>query len=128
MQQIKVKKAELLAILEKNRDAHHGIFLEAQEGFRKVVISELEKHLKLARNGKQQIKQYMALPEPEDHTRDYERVISMLKMDLSDTVELSERDYAQYVQDDWAWKRQFLGTNRIYSAKAASLADDFGEQ
>jgi len=125
MQKIKVKKASLLEILHKNRRAHNGIFLEAQTGFRKAVIAELEGRLELARKGKK-IEQYMRLPEPENHTRDYDRVISMLEMDLTDTVELSEADYAQYVLDDWDWKRQFLGTNRAYSLKAARLADEFG--
>ena len=37
-----VEKPKLLAILKKNRDAHHGIFLDAQKGFRKVVIAALE--------------------------------------------------------------------------------------
>jgi hypothetical protein len=126
MQKIKVKKTELLEILKKNRNAHNGIFREAQEGFRKAVIEELEKRLKLARNGKK-IEQYVRLPEPQDHTRDYDRVISMLEMDLTDIVELSETDYAQYVLDDWEWKRQFLGTNRAYSFVAAKLADDLAE-
>lgn len=125
MQKIKVKKAELLEVLEKNRNAHNGIFREAQDGFRKLVIAELEKRLELARKGKK-FDLYMRLPEPEDHTRDYERIISMLKMDLNDTVELSETDYSQYVLDDWEWKRQFLGTNRAYSLRAAKLADELG--
>ena len=43
MQCIKVDKPKLLAILTKNRDPHGGIFLEAQKGFRRVVIEELEK-------------------------------------------------------------------------------------
>src|SRR5206468_8580320 len=94
MQKIKVEKPKLLAILQKNRDAHHEIFLEAQKGFRKTVIQELEKRLELARAGKR-VDQYLRLPEPVDRTRDYDRVISMLKMDLTDTVELSETDYSR---------------------------------
>ena len=126
MQKIKVEKPKLLAILQKNRDAHHAIFLEAQKGFRKTVIQELEKRLELARAGKR-VDQYLRLPEPVDRTRDYDRVISMLKMDLTDTVELSETDYSQYVMDDWEWKREFLGTNQ-YSLKAAKLAQSSGDE
>jgi hypothetical protein len=127
MQRIKVEKAKLLGILKKNRKAHHDIFIEAQKGFRKVVIDELEKRLGLARDGKR-IDQYLRLPEPVDHTRDYDRVISMLEMDLNETVDLSETDYSQYVMDDWDWKRQFLGTNRAYSVTAAKLADDLTDE
>jgi hypothetical protein len=89
------------------------------------VIETLETRLRLARDGKR-IEQYLGLPEPVDHTRDYDRVISMLKMDLAKTVELSESDYSQYVLDDWEWKRQFLGTNRAYSVMAANLAEEMG--
>jgi len=127
MQKIKVEKPKLLAILQKNRDAHHAIFLEAQKGFRKTVIQELEKRLELARAGKR-VDQYLRLPEPVDRTRDYDRVISMLKMDLTDTVELSETDYSQYVMDDWEWKREFLGTNQAYSLKAAKLVQNSGDE
>src|SRR5262249_49279311 len=124
MQSIRVEKAKLVTILKKNRKAHHDIFLEAQKGFRQVVTDELEKRLELARKGKR-IDQYLHLPEPQDHTRDYDRIISMLEMDLADIVELSEGDYAKYVLDDWQWKREFLGTNRAYSVRAAKLADAF---
>ena len=71
MQRIRVEKPKLLAILKKNRKAHNSIFLEAQKGFRDAVIQELENRLAAARNGKR-IEQYIRLPEPEDHTRDYE--------------------------------------------------------
>ncbi len=126
MQKIKVKKADLLGILRKNRDAHKAVFLEAQEGFRKAVVAALEQRLEVARKGKR-VDQYLHLAEPENRTRDYDRTISMLEMDLSDTVELSETDYAQYVLDDWDWKRQFLGTNRAYSSSAARLAEALGD-
>jgi len=99
----------------------------AQKGFRKTVIQELEKRLELARAGKR-VDQYLRLPEPLDRTRDYDRVISMLKMDLTDTVELSETDYSQYVMDDWEWKREFLGTNQAYSLKAAKLVQNSGDE
>ena len=127
MPKIRVGKPKLVAILKTNRDAHRSIFIESQKGFRKVVIDELESRLKLARSGKR-IDQYFHLPEPEDHTRDYDRVISMLQMDLTDTVELSEADYSQYVLDDWQWKRQFLGTNRAYSMQAAKLAEELADE
>jgi len=45
MQKIKVEKPKLLAILQKNRDAHHAIFLEAQKG-RKVFARQLSRNWK----------------------------------------------------------------------------------
>ena len=125
MPRIRVEKSKLLRILQKNRYAHHDIFIEAQKGFRKAIIEALESRLKQARDGKR-VEQYLNLPEPVDRTRDYDRVISMLKMDLTDMIELSESDYSQYILDDWDWKRQFVGTNRAYSVMAAHLAEEMG--
>ena len=61
----------------------------------------------------------MRLPLPENHTRDYERVIQMLERSLDETVSLSETDFRAYVQDDWDWKRAFLTSSAQYSPDAA---------
>ena len=52
MPKIKVEKGKLLRIIQKNRAAHHDIFIEAQKGFRKAVIEGLETRLQLARDVK----------------------------------------------------------------------------
>ena len=40
------------------------------------------------------IDQYMRLPEPEDHTDDYERILRMAQMSVDDVIELSADDFA----------------------------------
>ena len=49
MNDVKVKREELLAKVRANRDAHRSLFLLAQEGYRKLVIEELDKMLADAR-------------------------------------------------------------------------------
>lgn len=71
-----------------------------------------------AKAGKQ-IRRSLALVEPQDQTRDYDRAIRMMEMSQDEVVELEEHDFAQYVLDDWSWKRQFLLSNSNYSATAA---------
>jgi hypothetical protein len=118
MQHIKVKKQKLLNILRKNRTAHRKIFLEAQEGFKKAVIEQLEKRLEAARKG-QRVDLYIRLNEPVDQTKDYDRAIGMLEMDDNTVILLTELDYKQYVLDDWTWKDQFLHSNAFYSKTAS---------
>ena len=118
MHAITVKKEELLKKLTANRDAHRAIFLEAQAGFRKRVVEELDRRLEAARKG-EAINLHIGLVEPQDHTDDYERVICMLEMDQAPTVELEEHDFAQYVMDDWGWSIQSLTANSAYSVSAA---------
>ena len=77
MNEVKVKREELLTKVRANRDAHRSLFLLAQEGYRKLVIEELDKMLADARAGLP-IKRSVSLTEPSDHTKDYDRVVAML--------------------------------------------------
>lgn len=122
MRPVRVNKAQLLEKLRANRDAHHGIFVEALEGYRAKAIEVFNQELDKVRNGKS-FRSYVQLQEPEDHTRDYDRVIGMLELSEDDVVELDEQSYVELVQDDWAWKRQFIRTNAAYSARAARLLE-----
>lgn len=123
MKIVRVKKAELLAILQKNRAEHREIFLEAQEGYKKTVIAELEKALEEARSGKK-ITRGISFATPVDQTKDYDRAIRMIEMSTEDIIELTENDFAQYVMDDWSWKNTFAFSNAHYSRKATKLVED----
>lgn len=119
MKDVKIKKAKLLAELKKNRTQHRKIFEEAQKGFRAEVIKQLDERLAEARAGKK-IDIHIRLQEPVDQTADYDRAIRMLEMSEDATILLSEADFACYVLDDWAWKRNFLISNSAYSKSATA--------
>lgn len=111
---IRVNKKELIDKISVNRDGHRAVFEEALEGFHAAVIEKLNAALKDAKAGKR-YKTYFDLPEPQDHTNDYDRVILMLEMSQDDEILLDERQFAQYVQDDWGWKPDFLATAGTYT-------------
>jgi hypothetical protein len=77
MNDVKVKREELPSKARANRDAHRSLFLLAQEGYRKLVIEELDKMLSDARAGLP-IKRSVSLTEPSDHTKDYDRITTGL--------------------------------------------------
>jgi hypothetical protein len=58
------------------------------------------------------------LPEPQDHTIDYDRVIKMLEMSVDSLIELDEGAFDQYVMDNWSWKGDALATNEMYADRA----------
>ena len=120
MNEIIVNKATLLARMRANREAHHGIVLEAQAGFRAKVIERLDEMLELAANG-QKIQLAVGLQMPEDHTDDYDTIIGMLELDINDTVELDQTQYKSWVQDQWGWQRSFTTSNSQYSPTAAKM-------
>ena len=113
MQSVKVNVRELLEIIKFNRDRHRAIFEKAMAAYRQAAIAELDAAIDDARSGKK-IRRSLTLIEPEDYTREYERVIAMLEMTIDEVVEISARDFAKYVRDEWEWKEQFIFSNSSY--------------
>lgn len=118
MDDITVDKGALLQILRENREQHRALFEEALEGYRKRAIEDLEQHIERIKAGKVE-KVFVELPLPQDHTRDYDRVIRMLEMHLGEQIVLDEHTFQNFVEDDWSWTRQFLMSAGRYSESAA---------
>lgn len=104
---------ELQTALKDNRAAHRDIFEKAVEGYRKKAIEALEARLAQIRNGSK-IDLFIRMPEPTDHTNDYDRIIRMLDMHQEEKIEIDEQMFAQYVMDDWDWKTEFVNTSAMY--------------
>lgn len=116
MEKITARKDELLNKLIANRADHRAIFEEALEGFQAKVREEADRLAVLAREGsKTDVR--ITLRAPEDHTRDYDRAIAMVQMNVGDTIDLLEHDFAQYVMDDWGWQGTFL--SNVYGSQRA---------
>lgn len=126
MDKIRVNKTELLETLRRNREDHRRIFEEALEGFRREAIAELEQKIKDLQAGKHRTV-YISKPVPRDHTSDYDRAIRVMEMTVDDIITLSERDFAQYVMDNWGWQREFV-RNSYNSTTASGKFSDFMEE
>ena len=114
MNTVTVKREELLTKVRTNRDAHRTLFLKAQEGYRKLVIEELDWMLADAKAGRS-ISRSINLAEPVDHTADYDRILAMLEMSVDDTISLSAQEFNQYVLDNWELSRLASYTNQSYA-------------
>jgi hypothetical protein len=117
MHSVKVERIALLMAIKGNRDAHRAVFLKAQEGYRNMMIEELDRMLQDAKEGKQ-IRRTVSLVEPQDHTEDYDRVITMLEMSVDKEIEIDAGSFDQYVRDRWSWKQFTDSTNALYAARA----------
>lgn len=112
---VTVTKDELLGILRINMARHRQVFEDALEGYREEASRQLTALIGALRDGGTPAIRLL-LPLPKDHTRDYERVIRMVGMHQGDTLELEEFLFAQYVEDDWGWRQEFLTTATSYAA------------
>lgn len=113
MDSVKVKKGDLRARIQLNRDKHHTEYMEAFTGYKRACIQALETNLEAFRAGTRQRIVINEQP-PEDHTKDYDRVLTMLDMSVDDEVTLDVSAFSQYVMDDWGWKQIWATSNSKY--------------
>lgn len=121
---VTVDKNALLEKMRENRANHREIFAEALEGYRQAAIARLEGELTALRVSKRPRKISIHLDRPEDHTRDYDRVIGMLEMHDGAKFTIDEGTYAKYMNDQWDWREHFLRLSSSYSTRAAQMYDD----
>ena len=116
MNKVTVEKYALIKVLEANRKEHQGKFLEAQKVYKRRVIQELQEQLDRACRG-DKVSHYINLPMPENHIEDYDTVLKMLDMEVLDMVELTQREFKCFVEDEWDWVRSFAENSLSYLAK-----------
>jgi hypothetical protein len=115
MQEVTVKRTELIEVVTKNRDAHRALFLKAQEGFRARAVEELDAMLAAARDGGA-LRLHVGLVAPEDHTVEYDRALQMLSMSQDDVVTIDQHSFAQLVRNEWAWFAHSSAVNATYAS------------
>ncbi len=124
MENVRVKKSELVEILTKNRAEHEKIYLEAVTGYKIALVKLLKQKLSAAKRG-EKVSMPIFLHEPENHLKDYDNALSMLRMSVDDVIELSQYNYRCYCLDDWGWKQSFYVGNSAYSVSAAKMSEEF---
>lgn len=119
MRNVRIEKNKLQEAVQKNRDAHRGEFEKACEDYKGACVHYLEKQIEQVKAGVI-VEQYMRIPQPEDHTEDYDRILRMLEMSEDEIIELNEPEFAQYVMDDWGWKGNFYASSATLAAAPKS--------
>jgi predicted component of viral defense system (DUF524 family) len=107
--------------LQENREKHRAVFDDALAGYRAEALKTLEDTIRSLSEGRAP-RIYISLSRPEDHTRDYDRIIKMLDMEVAETFVLPEERFAQYVMDDWRWKRDWLKMSSRYASASTEAA------
>jgi hypothetical protein len=114
---VEVNVKEVLDILRENRKNHKKVVDEAIEGYQKRCLELLEQKISALKAGKP-VEMVINLTVPQDHTKDYDRVIKMLEMSQNDTIMMGQDEFSSYVEDDWSWRRQWAAANSGYTASA----------
>lgn len=116
MKNIKVNKVQLETALTTNREKHVLDYTAALEGYWKALEQKAETVLRRVKERRVEDNDlYIMLPKPESHEADYDTALEMLEWHEGDTIEVSQTEFKQFVQDEWSWKRNFENTTIAYS-------------
>jgi len=119
MDDSKILKEDLLKRLEENRSKHRDTFEQAMDVYQEKITELLLVLTTRAREGKIIPQRALYdLPMPEDHTRDYDVAIEMLKFDVRKKFLLTEREFKRYMMDQWEWTESFTTNTVSYAASA----------
>ena len=113
----------LLAELKKNRETHKKEYHVALHGYHRklavVLKREAERLAETSVNEEFKI-DYTGVQgmSPTNHLHDYDNYIEVLEnWETNDVVQLSYREFDQYIKDDWSWKSGWGNTVAFYSDK-----------
>lgn len=118
MKAIKMKRFELLELVNTNMVKHVADYNEAVEDFKSLVLTVAQANLKFAKTADlEQFKKIRPIPGyPVSYEDQYKRAARMLECSVDDVIEVEEDVFNQLVLDEWAWKRSFTTTNALYKA------------
>ena len=122
---VTVNTQEALETLNKNREIHGKIVVEAREGYLKDAMQALEAKMDDLKSGKVVTLAFLLTP-PQDYTKEYDVAITMLDMHTDETIVLDGAQVKHMIMDDWDWMEHFLDSNRGYSATAVEVAASKG--
>lgn len=116
MNNVKIDKNELLAIVKSNKETHIAQYAESVDDFKKVVLKLATTNLKLAKSGDlKSISQIRPIPAaPTNYAHDYERALRMLQLSVEDVIDIESAVFNQLVLDEWGWKKTFIMASSSY--------------
>jgi len=111
----RIERVRLLIEIKKNRDKHADECERALVGWRAAYASQInaiagamQEHaadmVDHATNERFNYNAFNIPDRPNDHTKEYDRILRRFEMSRDDEIFLSHSDFDKYVLDEWRWK------------------------
>ena len=95
---IKISKSKLIEKISENKEAHIKDFNEAVIAYKVEAQKQLEIAQKELNDGSLKIK--LNLVTPVNRAEEYDKVIEMFKWEIDDEIQITQREFNEYVHDD----------------------------
>jgi hypothetical protein len=113
---VNVNRLLLISTLQKNLETHKAEYAEAVAAYQERLLADLQLAVKKVKK----VKDVMALKDfefeinfPEDHSSDYEDVITMFEFSVDENINLDGGSFRAFIENKWHWSgnhRDLMGT------------------
>lgn len=114
---MRFRVSELIVRIQKERDAHKANFDKAVEVYRQELLEVVEGYVARVKKG-ELVHILHHLPVPEEHTKDFDLILDMLKTTQDMDIEFNKSEFDSYVRGNWGWAASFTANTMSYVAKA----------
>ena len=112
---IKVKKSDLIAKIQENKERHIESYEKAVIAYKKEALKQLAEITKKVEEVDMKVR--LELTTPIDNRDNYDKIIDMFNWEVEDIVELEQSEFNEYVQDETDFARIALHSNSMYLAR-----------
>jgi enoyl reductase-like protein len=109
---VQISKSKLIEKIRENKKNHIESYEKAVIAYKKKALTQLEELKIAAENG--DIKLRLDLTTPIDNSKHYDSIIEMFEWEERDSVELSQQEFNEYVQDKTESSRIASMSNTMY--------------
>ena len=103
---INIEKQKLIATLTENLGIHKELYTSALLAWKQNYEKELGRHLKEVKKG--EFADVLRLPsKPRSYAKEYDTALKQLEFSSDDVIPLDERNFKQYVLDEWSFDSHF---------------------
>jgi len=109
---VKVNKAKLIAKVKENKEAHIVAYAKAVEAYKKEALKQLAELTKRVEAGDTSIR--LNLTTPIDNVKSYDKILDIFEWEIDAEVELEQKEFNEYVQDETESARHAMMSNSMY--------------
>jgi enoyl reductase-like protein len=95
---IKVNKQQLIDKIKENKAAHIEAYNKAVIAYKEEALKQLTELTTKANNGDLQLR--LNLTTPINNSENYDKIVEMFTWEVEETVELEQKEFTEYVQDE----------------------------
>lgn len=114
MNQVTLKKTDLLKKIEENRILHLSEYQTAHKSWQQDTVAYHTHQTEyLAKHGKEDQSSKKGT-EPKSYIAEYDRAIAMLKVSVDAELTISSVEFDRYYLDNWQWSTDFKSAVSAY--------------